>query len=127
MSEMAYRFYAREKKTYGVYYRWPFILNKDQIERGVVAICEKYRLPMPEIRYSGRKWHKCMWKVDRLQFVPGEVSIRILAHELAHYVRHKLLGCHKHNEELMSLIGELIAFLLELLGLQGPGSCTGNA
>ena len=92
-------------------------MSVDQVARGVEAICEKYELPVPEIRYSGRRWHRCMWAVDRLQFVRGEVSLRDLAHENAHYVRHKLHGCHRHNKELMTLIGELIEFLLELLGL----------
>ena len=92
-------------------------MSVDQVTHGVVTICKKYELPVPEIRYSGKKWHRCMWKVDRLQFVPGEVSLRDLAHEMAHYVRHKLYGCHRHNKELMALIGLLIEFLLELLGL----------
>lgn len=112
----AWGFYKRERERFkqNTLYHIPLVWKGRHTEF-VKAICDKHDLPIPQLTYRGHKFHKCMWNEDRINFVENHVTLGILSHEMAHYVRHKLFGCHRHNEELMDLIEELIIFLNEYI------------
>ena len=117
----AWKFYEKEHQRFkqNTLYHIP-VINRERINIFVKAICEKYSLPIPEITHRGREFHKCFWKQDRINFIRGgSVKLGIICHEMAHYIRHKLHGCHRHNDALMNLISELLDFLNQYVMNEG--------
>ena len=108
----AWRFYKREALHYGKnpLYNIP-ILSRDRVEVFIKAICDKYELPYPKISYRGIKFHSCNRKKDRITFIPDDITVGVLAHEMGHYYTKYRSGHLYHNEELMGLVGTLLCFL----------------
>jgi len=110
------KFYVKESLIYRDYRTWPYDITREQTVKAVQVVCQRYGLKIPEVKFTGRTRHFCLWAEDVLRFVPGCITVEDVAHELAHYIRSRVYGCHRHFEPLMDLIGELIPIVLEAVG-----------